>query len=83
MSFTEQEKMSRAKGKRKQGLAGDRRHQWALAAQSRVWRWAPGLALGGEGMWAEMTQRRLQEDPTLPVSAGESPRKRSHKEKLP
>lgn len=58
MSFTEQEKMSRAKGKGKQGLAGDRRHQWALGAQGRMWG-------EGRGVGREMTQRRLQEDPAL------------------
>lgn len=83
MSFTEQEKTSRAKGKRKQGLAGDRSHHCPCSSgQSVEVGPRPGPGRGG-GVGREMTQRRLQEDPSLPVPAGESPRRRSHKEKVP
>lgn len=41
--------------------------------------WPRGVGLGCA--WSEMTQRRFGEDPAPPASAGESPRKGSHREK--
>lgn len=52
-------------------------------SSEQVWRWASDLVPLWEGTWAVRWLRRIQEDPALPVSAEESPRKGSHEEKLP